>query len=102
MPKKQQAVVPLVSAHRIERAQLSPEEARGLIFHSGISKPKGRGGRRFAPTHADLARRPDELEKKYDQQFAAMFDAIRQLMAPPRPQQREMGYHTLIEKRAAE
>jgi hypothetical protein len=29
--------------------QLSSEEARRLIFQSGISKPKGRGGRRFAP-----------------------------------------------------
>ena len=121
--------------------QLSSEEARSLIFQSGISRPKGRGGRRFAPyafteqgvamlssvlnseravavnieimrafvrlrqmlaTHADLARRLDELEQKYDRQFASVFDAIRQLMTPPPQEDREMGYHTLIDKRDAE
>jgi hypothetical protein len=35
--------------------------------------------------HADLTRRLDELERKYDQQFASVFDAIRQLMSLPRP-----------------
>ena len=40
--------------------------------------------RELLATHADLARRMDELEKKYDKQFAVVFDAIRQLMAPPK------------------
>jgi hypothetical protein len=39
--------------------------------------------RRMAITHADLARRLDELESKYDAQFRVVFDAIRQLMEPP-------------------
>lgn len=47
--------------------------------------------------HADLAKRLDELECKYDKQFAVVFDAIRQLMTPPTHQKREMGYHTLVE-----
>ena len=54
--------------------------------------------RELLATHADLARRIDELEKKYDQQFAVVFDAIRQLMAPADKEMREMGYHTLIKK----
>lgn len=33
----------------------------------------------------DLARRLDELESKYDRQFKVVFDAIRELMTPPRP-----------------
>ena len=33
--------------------------------------------------HKDLSKRLDELEKKYDKHFAIVFDAIRQLMAPP-------------------
>lgn len=33
-------------------------------------------------SHEQLARRLDELEAKYDYQFQAVFDAIRQLMAP--------------------
>jgi hypothetical protein len=55
--------------------------------------------RELLATHADLARRLDELEKKYDKQFAAVFDAIRQLMAPPQVPKREIGYHTLIRKK---
>jgi len=33
----------------------------------------------------DLTRRLNELESKYDRQFKAVFDAIRELMAPPAP-----------------
>jgi hypothetical protein len=39
-------------------------------------------------THKGLARRLDELEKKYDTQFRAVFEAIRQLMSPPTPEVR--------------
>ncbi len=55
--------------------------------------------RELLATHADLARQLDELEKKYDKQFAVVFDAIRQLMAPPTDEKREIGYHTLIQKK---
>ena len=37
--------------------------------------------RQLIATHKDLARKLDALEKKYDSQFRAVFDAIRQLMA---------------------
>jgi len=33
-------------------------------------------------THKELARKIDELEKKYDAKFRVVFDAIRQLMKP--------------------
>lgn len=46
-------------------------------------------------TNADLARKLAALESKYDAQFKAVFDAIRQLMAPPSKPQREIGYHTI-------
>ena len=52
--------------------------------------------REILATHADLARRLDELEKKYDKQFSLVFDAIRQLMIPPAREHREIGYHTLM------
>ena len=42
--------------------------------------------RRILASHADLARKLEELEKKYDAQFKLVFDAIRQLMAPPEPE----------------
>jgi len=39
--------------------------------------------REMISAHKDLARRLDGLEKRYDKQFRAVFDAIRELMAPP-------------------
>jgi len=39
--------------------------------------------RSLLATHADLARKMDQLEKKYDAQFKVVFDAIRVLMEPP-------------------
>ncbi|MBI5745958.1 MAG: ORF6N domain-containing protein [Nitrospirae bacterium] len=42
--------------------------------------------------HKDLARRLDDLEKKYDTQFKVVFDAIRQLMAPPEPKHKKIGF----------
>ena len=36
-------------------------------------------------SNAHLARKLDALEKKYDAQFKAVFDAIRELMMPPEP-----------------
>jgi hypothetical protein len=42
---------------------------------------------------ADLARRLEALEKKYDSQFKAVFDAIRDLMAPPpEPKRGKFGF----------
>ncbi len=45
-------------------------------------------------TNAELARKLAELEMKYDSQFKIVFDAIRQLMAPPAPTSKpEIGFH---------
>ena len=40
--------------------------------------------RRMLASHADLARKLSALEKKYDPQFKIVFDAIRELMTPPK------------------
>ena len=48
--------------------------------------------RQMLASHAVLARKLDALEQKYDVQFKAVFDAIRQLMAPPEPKRRPMGF----------
>lgn len=39
-------------------------------------------------THADLARKLEALENKYDQQFKVVFDAIRELMVPVAPRKK--------------
>src|SRR5438477_12313168 len=49
--------------------------------------------RELLATHKDLARKLDELEQKYDAQFRTVFEAIRQLMAPPPdPQRGHFGF----------
>ena len=49
--------------------------------------------RQMLASHADLARKLESLEKKYDAQFRVVFDAIRQLMAPPASKRRRIGFH---------
>jgi hypothetical protein len=45
-------------------------------------------------SHAELARKLQELEKKYDAQFRVVFDAIRELMIPKIPKRRAIGFRT--------
>lgn len=46
----------------------------------------------MAASHAELARKIEAMEKKYDAQFKGVFDAIRQLMAPPATSRRKIGF----------
>jgi phage regulator Rha-like protein len=56
--------------------------------------------REMLTTHADLARKLNALEKKYDQQFQVVFEAIRQLMTPPKPpKRRRIGFRAGAEER---
>lgn len=48
--------------------------------------------RRMLASNAELARKLDELEKKYDHQFKIVFDAIRQLMTPPPAKSKPIGF----------
>ena len=48
--------------------------------------------REMIASNKELAKRLDELEKKYDAQFKVVFDTIRQLMAPPETKKRKIGF----------
>ena len=49
--------------------------------------------RRLLITHADLARKLEELEQKYDAQFRVVFVAIRELMSPTAtPEKPRIGF----------
>jgi hypothetical protein len=49
--------------------------------------------RQILAAHADLARKLASLERKYDAQFKVVFDAIRELMAPPQTKnKRPIGF----------
>ena len=49
--------------------------------------------RRLMDTNRDLARKIDALEKRYDEQFAVVFAAIKELIAPPSPPKKRIGFH---------
>ena len=44
-------------------------------------------------SNADLARKLNALEAKYDEQFRIVFDAIRELMIPPPATTKRIGFH---------
>ncbi len=48
--------------------------------------------REMTASNKELAKRFDDLEKKYDAQFKVVFDAIRQLMMLPEPKKRKIGF----------
>jgi hypothetical protein len=48
--------------------------------------------RRIHGEHAELARRIDDLESRYDTSFKVVFDAIRALMEPPPREGRQIGF----------
>jgi hypothetical protein len=50
--------------------------------------------RAMLASNAELSRRLDELEARYDGQFRVVFDAIRELMAPPEPARGRIGFRT--------
>ena len=49
--------------------------------------------RQMLASNADLARKLEALEKKYDLRFKVVFDTLRQLMSPAEPKRREIGFH---------
>jgi hypothetical protein len=78
----EQGVAMLSSVLRSPRAvQVNIEIMRAFVRLRGI-----------LATHAHLARRLDELERKYDAQFRCVFDAIRGLMRPPDPPRKRIGF----------
>ena len=50
--------------------------------------------RQLLASHVELARKLDALEQKYDVQFRAVFDAIRELMAPAAVRGRPIGFRS--------
>ncbi|MGD0845055.1 MAG: ORF6N domain-containing protein [Geobacteraceae bacterium] len=48
--------------------------------------------REMIASRKDLAKKLVELEKKYDAQFKVVFDAIRQMMAPPVKEKKQIGF----------
>lgn len=78
----EQGVAMLSSVLRSERAvQVNVEIMRAFVRL-----------RQALAANADLALRLDELERRYDAGFKAVFEAIRKLMAPPPPSATPIGF----------
>jgi hypothetical protein len=50
--------------------------------------------RQMLASNTAFSRRLDELESNYDHQFKIVFDAIRQLMSPPVPARKQIGFRS--------
>jgi hypothetical protein len=48
--------------------------------------------RQMLDSHVQLAQKLAELEAKYDGQFRVVFEALNELMAPPEPKRRPIGF----------
>jgi hypothetical protein len=55
--------------------------------------------RQMLASNSELSRRLDELESKYDRQFKVVFDAIRQMMSPPVPARKQIGFRSRAVKK---
>lgn len=78
----EQGVAMLSSVLRSKRAiQVNVEIMRTFVRMRGM-----------LATHRDLLRKLEALERKYDVQFRAVFDAIRQLMAEDAKPKRRIGF----------
>ena len=55
--------------------------------------------RQLLASNAELSRRFNELESKYDKQFKVVFDAIRRLMATPARSRKEIGFRSRAVKK---
>jgi hypothetical protein len=74
---------------------------RAIMVNIQIMRTFGRL-REIISNHEELKQKLSQMERKYDGQFKVVFDAIRELMAPPRPpvgQRKKIGFQ-LKEPRA--
>lgn len=55
--------------------------------------------REILASHEELARKLDALEQKYDKQFKVVFDALRELMTPPKKERKVAGFRPSSEGR---
>lgn len=49
--------------------------------------------RALLATHEELRRKIDDMEKRYDSQFHAVFATLRQMLETPIPRKRQIGFH---------
>ncbi len=108
---KEEKTEVVTNCDHLRQLKFSPHLPRAFTEHGALMLAKVLNSERAAQTsveivrvfirlrqmlasNADLARKLETLEGKYDAQFRTVFDAIRQLMSPPAGPAREIGFHT--------
>jgi len=51
--------------------------------------------------HDELRRKIDEMEKRYDAKFQAVFATLRQMLETPVPPRNQLGFHAAVVRRRA-
>lgn len=54
--------------------------------------------RQMLESHAKLAAKLAELEDKYDEQFRVVFEVLNELMSPPEPKRKQIGFSVREER----
>jgi len=54
--------------------------------------------RQMLESHAKLATKLAELEDKYDEQFRVVFEVLNELMSPPEPKRKQIGFSVREER----
>jgi hypothetical protein len=49
--------------------------------------------RALLATHEDLRRKIEQIEKRYDAKFSAVFATLKQMLEVPIPRKKEIGFH---------
>ncbi len=78
----EQGIAMLSSVLRSKRAVLVNIEIMRAFVHLRL----------ILSSHTELARKLNELEKKYDAQFKVVFEKIKKLMTPPEPNRKRIGF----------
>jgi hypothetical protein len=55
--------------------------------------------RALLATHEDLRRKIEQMEKRYDAKFSAVFATLRQMLEVPIPRKKEIGFHASLRMR---
>ena len=87
--EKRQQVLPLILCH--VAAGRVMESERAIEVNIAVMRTFVRL-RKMLASHTGLARKIAALERKYDEQFAVVFDAIRALMTEPETPRRQIGF----------
>ena len=77
--------------HGVAMLSSVPRSERAILVNVAIMRTFGQL-REILATHKDLARKLEQMERKYDTRFRVVFDELRKLMSPGGKTKRTIGF----------